>query len=94
MHSGRHFYASVQLEAGTSIRAPAEYLGHADPGFTLRTCTHRMLQAQDKAKRAVNDVFERLGDGADDPLCGPDVAPAGTLTPRNCRSEGLGAQMS
>ncbi len=75
MHSGRHFYASVQLEAGTSIRALAEYLGHADPGFTLRTYTHLMPQSQDKAKRAVNDVFERLGDGADDPLCGPDVAP-------------------
>jgi integrase len=75
MHSGRHFYASVQLEAGTSIRALAEYLGHADPGFALRTYTHLMPQSQDKAKRAVNDVFERLGDGADDPLCGPDVAP-------------------
>lgn len=31
MHALRHFYASVQLEAGTSIRALAEYLGHADP---------------------------------------------------------------
>lgn len=75
MHSGRHFYASVQLEAGASIRALAEYLGHADPGFTLRTDTHLMPQSQGKAKRAVNDVFERLGDGADDPLSGPDVAP-------------------
>lgn len=37
MHGGRHSDASVQLEAGTSIRALAEYLGHADPGFTLRT---------------------------------------------------------
>jgi hypothetical protein len=33
-----------------------------------------MPQSQDKAKRAVDDVFERLADGADDPLCGPDVA--------------------
>ena len=75
MHAGRHFYASVQLEGGTSIRALADYLGHGDPGFTLRTYTHLMPQAQDKAKRAVNDVFERLETGADDPLCGPDVAP-------------------
>lgn len=75
MHSGRHFYASVQLEAGTSIRALAEYLGHDDPGFTLRTYTHLMPQSQDKAKRAVNDVFERLTKGADDPLRGPVVAP-------------------
>jgi integrase len=42
MHALRHFYASVQLEAGTSIRALAEYLGHTDPGFTLRVYTHLM----------------------------------------------------
>jgi len=75
MHAGRHFYAIAQLEGGTSIRALAEYLGHGDPGFTLRTYTHLMPQSQDKAKRAVNDVFERLENGAADPLCGPDVAP-------------------
>lgn len=75
MHSGRHSYASVQLEAGTSIRALAGYLGHADPGFTLRTCTDLVPQSQDKAKRAVNGVFESLGDGADDPLRGPGSAP-------------------
>ncbi len=74
MHGGRHFYASVQLEAGTSIRALAEYLGHADPGFTLRTYTHLMPESQDKAKRAVDAVFERLETVANGPLCGPDVA--------------------
>ena len=75
MHAGRHFCASVQLEAGTSIRALAEYLGHADPGFTLRTYDHLMLQSQDKAERAVDDVFERLEDAVDDPRCGLVVAP-------------------
>jgi hypothetical protein len=49
MHSERHFGASVQLEAG--IRALAECLGHADPGFTLRTCTH--LQAADAGRGEV-----------------------------------------
>jgi integrase len=42
MHMLRHTYASMQLEAGTSVRALAEYLGHHDPGFTLRTYTHLM----------------------------------------------------
>ena len=37
MHVLRHTYASVLLEDGVSIKALAEYLGHADPGFTLRT---------------------------------------------------------
>ena len=75
MHAGRHFYASVHLAGGTSIRALPDYLGHGDPGFTLRTYTHFMPQAQDKAKWAVNDVLERPETGTSDPLCGPDVAP-------------------
>ncbi|WP_229783939.1 site-specific integrase [Pilimelia anulata] len=41
MHALRHFYASV-LDAGESIKALAAYLGHSDPGFTLRTYTHLM----------------------------------------------------
>lgn len=52
----------------------AEYLGHIDPGFTLRTHTHLMPESQDKAKRAVDTLFERLDEVADGPLCGPDVA--------------------
>ena len=31
MHALRHFYASALLEAGTSICAVADYLGHQDP---------------------------------------------------------------
>jgi integrase len=38
-HALRHFPASTLLDAGESIRALSEYLGHADPGFTLRTYT-------------------------------------------------------
>lgn len=40
MHALRHHYASVLLDGGVSIRAVADYLGHADPGFTLRTYAH------------------------------------------------------
>jgi integrase len=31
MHALRHFYASVLIDAGESVKAVAEYLGHADP---------------------------------------------------------------
>lgn len=75
MHAGRHRFASVQLEEGTSIRALAEYLGHNDPGFTLRIYTHLMPESETKAKRAIDRAFERLEELADDPLCGPDEAP-------------------
>ncbi len=65
MHALRHFYASVQLEAGTSIRALADYLGHSDPGFTLRTYTHLMPSSEDRAREAVDGVFRpREADGA------------------------------
>ncbi len=54
MHALRHFYASVQLEAGTSIRALANYLGHSDPGFTLRVYTHLMPSTEDRAREAID----------------------------------------
>ena len=53
MHALRHTYASVLLEDGVSIKALAEYLGHADPGFTLRTYTHLMPSSEDPARTAV-----------------------------------------
>jgi integrase len=57
MHALRHFYASVLLDAGESIRALSEYLGHADPGFTLRTYTHMMPSSRDRTRRAVDAIF-------------------------------------
>jgi integrase len=57
MHALRHTYASVLLEDGVSIKALAEYLGHADPGFTLRTYTHLMPSSEDRARAAVDRAF-------------------------------------
>jgi len=54
MHALRHYYASVLLDAGESIRALADYLGHSDPGFTLRVYTHLMPASEDRARRAVD----------------------------------------
>ncbi|MGV9980390.1 tyrosine-type recombinase/integrase [Micromonospora wenchangensis] len=63
MHALRHFYASVLLDAGESIKALSEYLGHADPGFTLRTYTHLMPTSEDRTRRAVDKVFAPSSDG-------------------------------
>uniref|UniRef100_UPI003850873F hypothetical protein n=1 Tax=Streptomyces pharetrae TaxID=291370 RepID=UPI003850873F len=60
----RHYYASVLLDAGESVRALAEYLGHADPGFTLRTCTHLLPNSQDRARRAIDQAFQERQDDA------------------------------
>ena len=62
MHALRHSFASVQLEHGTSIRALADYLGHADPGFTLRTYTLLMPTSEDRARQAMETALANLAD--------------------------------
>ncbi len=57
MHAMRHLYASVLLAQGVSIKELAEYLGHEDPGFTLRTYTHLMSSSHQRARTAVDGVF-------------------------------------
>jgi integrase len=57
MHALRHFCASNWLEQGVSIRAVAEYLGHRDEGFTLRTYTHLMPTAEEKTRLASDSLF-------------------------------------
>jgi len=50
MHQLRHYYASAMLDGGASIRDVSEYLGHADPGFTLRVYAHLMPSSEDRAR--------------------------------------------
>ncbi len=54
MHALRHFYASVLLDAGVNIKALSEWLGHADPAFTLRVYTHLMPESPRRARRALD----------------------------------------
>lgn len=56
-HALRHFYASTLLDAGETITALAEYLGHSDPGFTLRTYTHLMPSSKDRTRKAVDGAL-------------------------------------
>jgi integrase len=57
MHALRHLYASALLDGGETIKALAEYLGHADPGFTLRVYTHLMPASEDRARKAIDKIF-------------------------------------
>lgn len=54
MHALRHYYASTLLEGGVSIRALADYLGHSDPGFTLRVYAHLMPESEERARTVVD----------------------------------------
>ncbi|HEY3262625.1 MAG TPA: tyrosine-type recombinase/integrase, partial [Pseudonocardiaceae bacterium] len=57
MYALRHFYASVLLSRGVSVKELAEYLGHSDPGFTLRTYTHLVPSSHERARAAIEAVF-------------------------------------
>lgn len=64
-HALRHFYASTLLDAGESITALAEYLGHTDPGFTLRIYTHLLPTSHERTRQAVDSAFLDLRTGSD-----------------------------
>lgn len=53
-HALRHYYASVLLADGVNIRELAEYLGHSDPGFTLRVYGHMLPDSHERARKAID----------------------------------------
>ena len=57
MHALRHLCASVLLDAGESIKALSSYLGHSDPGFTLRVYTHLLPTSHERTRNAVDALF-------------------------------------
>ncbi|MEZ0074921.1 tyrosine-type recombinase/integrase [Planotetraspora sp. GP83] len=59
LHQLRHYYASVMLAGGVSVKELAEYLGHTDPGFTLRVYAHMMPGSHDRARKAIDDRLFR-----------------------------------
>jgi integrase len=40
-----------------SIKAVSEYLGHSDPGLTLRVYAHLMPSSQQRTRKAVDRFF-------------------------------------
>lgn len=58
-HALRHFFASALLDAGENINALAEWLGHRDPGFTLRKYTHLMPSSEKRTRSAISAMFDR-----------------------------------
>jgi integrase len=60
MHALRHYFASVLLDASESIRTVSDYLGHADPGFTLRVYTHLIPRSEGRARAAIDSALDGL----------------------------------
>jgi integrase len=60
MHALRYYYASITLADGVNIKELAEYLGHGDPGFTLRLYTHMLPSSHELARKAVDSRLSQL----------------------------------
>ena len=60
IHQLRHYFACVMLGGGVSVKELAEYLGHADPAFTLRVYAHLLPSSHDRARSVINDHFRGL----------------------------------
>lgn len=88
LHQLRHYYASVTLAGGVSIKELAEYLGHHDPGFTLRTYAHMLPCSHERARAAIDD---RLGRGR--PISdGTETEPGAAEERNDPQSEGDAAR--
>ena len=60
IHQLLHYFASVMLAGGVSIKELAEYLGHSDPAFTLRYYAHMLPCSHDRARAVITDRFTRM----------------------------------
>ena len=70
MHALRHHYASILLADGVDIGAVSEYLGHHDPGFTLRVYRHLMVSDTERARKAVEAALARPEQGRNSEAAG------------------------
>jgi hypothetical protein len=73
----------VLLDAGESIKALSEYLGHSDPGFTLRTYTHLLPSSETRTRKAIDDApTEAEAEGDPPGAQGTSVPPAKPMCPQ------------
>jgi len=90
IHQLRHYYASVMLAGGVSIKELAEYLGHSDPAFTLRVYAHMLPCSHDRARAVISERFTRVigpDSSASDRMVTPDAH--GTVTEHEANRPGI-----
>jgi hypothetical protein len=62
-HAFRHTCASLLFAAGKNVKQVQEWLGHADPGFTLRTYVHLLDEGLGDADLMDEAVTSDLAQG-------------------------------
>ena len=71
-HALRHYYASLLIRAGCSVKVVQARLGHASAAETLDTYSHLWVDDEDRTRDAVEavlgaDAVESRGLAADKP---------------------------
>lgn len=56
-HALRHTFASTLLSRGVSVKAVADWLGHASPAITLSTYAHLMPADEEVARTVLHSAF-------------------------------------
>jgi integrase len=72
MHALRHYYASVLIAGGESVKVVQARLGHATAHETLETYAHLWPDSEDRTRSVVELALRASGPGADQ--AGPDEA--------------------
>ena len=62
MHGLRHFYASLLIRHGESVKTVQARLGHASAAETLDTYSHLWPDSDDRTRAAVDFVLGRVAD--------------------------------
>ena len=62
MHGLRHFYASLLIRHGESVKTVQAQLGHASAAETLDTYSHLWPDSDDRTRAAVDSVLGRVAD--------------------------------
>jgi integrase len=58
LHSFRHFFASVEIEAGVDPTTVAAMLGHSTPVTTMSTYSHYFAESKRRASNIIAEVIE------------------------------------
>jgi integrase len=62
MHGLRHFYASLLIRHGESVKTVQARLGHASAAETLDTYSHLWPDSDDRTRAAVDSILGRVAD--------------------------------
>ena len=76
-HALRHFYASLLIRHGESVKVVQSRLGHASAAETLDTYSHLWPDSDDRTREAVDVVLEAANHGSPRDDRAIEVAPTG-----------------